>query len=56
MHDHRTEPANLTATPQLAPNEGGQPTASHSMWLMALCCVPMVLIAIALLVGAFGAR
>ena len=65
MHDHHpdtgrpagaAEPANSTATPRPAPNEGGRPTASHSMQLMVLCCVPMVLIAIALLMGAFGAR
>jgi hypothetical protein len=65
MHDHHpdtgrpagaAEPANSTATPRPAPNEGEQPGASHSMGLMVLCCVPMVLIAIALLIGAFVAR
>lgn len=65
MHDHHpntdrpagaAESANSTASPRPAPNEGEQPMASHSMGLMVLCCVPMVLIAIALLIGAFVAR
>jgi len=46
-----TEPA---AGP--APIEGTHSAGSHSMWLMLLCCVPMVLIAIVLLLGSFGAR
>jgi hypothetical protein len=45
MHDHHpdtgrpagaAEPANLTTTRQPVPNEGDQPTASHSMRLMSL--------------------
>jgi len=33
-----------------APAEG----SGHSMWWMVACCAPMVLIAVALLLGLFG--
>ena len=36
--------------------EGEQPQPSHSMLGMVACCVPMVLIALALLLGVFGSR
>ena len=47
------------------PHHGSQSTVGsdaaegrpgHSMWWMVACCVPMVLIAAALLLGVFGAR
>jgi hypothetical protein len=30
--------------------------AGHSMWWMVACCAPMVLVAVALLLGAIGTR
>jgi hypothetical protein len=67
MHDHHddtnspgrtAEPANLAATSEPAPSGGEHAMASHSMRLMLLCCVgvPVVVLAIALLISAFGAR
>ena len=51
MHDHDT-----TASLDRQPGDGEQPQASHSMWWMVACCAPMVLIALAILLGLFGTR
>lgn len=65
MHEHypdadrlgtTAEPAGVTTNPHQATNEGEHAEGSHSMWLMVLCCAPMVLIAIALLIGALAGR
>lgn len=62
MHEHQSS-ASGTAGPTVhrpderpGPHDETQPEASHSMWLMLLCCIPMVLIFVAILFGAFGAR
>jgi hypothetical protein len=49
MRDH-------TPTPSLGrpPGDGEEPRGSHSMWWMVACCTPMVLIALAILLGLFG--
>lgn len=59
MHDHtptsQSQPATgAAAGPQ--PGDAEQPQASHSMWWMVACCAPMVLIALAVLLGLFGTR
>lgn len=58
-HDHRpsrsAQPG--TATPDgPAPDDEAQPGHGHSMWLMVACCAPMVLLALAILLGIFGPR
>jgi hypothetical protein len=50
MHDHNAIPAGSPS------DEDAQPAPSHSMWWMVACCAPMVLIALALLLGVFGPR
>jgi hypothetical protein len=61
MREHHAE-TTVTETPtdpRPDPPAAGQTpdhVASHSMWLMLLCCIPMVLIAIAFLLGAFATR
>jgi hypothetical protein len=37
-------------------DDAGGPQPSHSMWWMVACCAPMVLIALAILLGVFGSR
>lgn len=59
MHDHDARPASSPAgrspaEPQLDAEHDGQ--HGHSMWWMVVCCAPMVLLALALLLGAFGPR
>ena len=58
MHDHgpRPSPATPSGTDPATAAEGSEAQPGHSMWWMAVCCAPMVLIALALLLGAFGAR
>lgn len=63
MHEHQSS-AGGTAVPGVPrqPDERpglhdeAQHEASHSMWPMLICCIPMVLILVAVLLGAFGAR
>lgn len=59
MHDHSPVQQSSPTTGGLDdPETGGdeQPQASHSMWWMVACCAPMVLIALAILLGVFGSR
>ena len=57
MHDHGLGPSQATpGTDPATAAEGAEARPGHSMWWMAACCAPMVLIALALLLGAFGAR
>ena len=37
-------------------SEAAEGHGGHSMWWMVACCAPMVLIAVALVLGAFGTR
>ncbi len=57
MHDHSpVQQFSPTTVGQDDPERGGgeQPQAPHSMWWMVACCAPMVLIALAILLGVFG--
>ena len=59
MHDHTPTPQSRPATGAAAgpqPGDGEEPHGSHSMWWMVACCAPMVLIALAILLGLFGTR
>lgn len=57
MHEHGLGPSQATpGTDPATAAEGAEARPGHSMWWMAACCAPMVLIALALLLGAFGAR
>ena len=59
MHDHNASPVAQPerAAPAGSPSdEDPQPGPSHSMWWMVACCAPMVVIALAILLGVFGPR
>ena len=59
MHDHGSVRAARpeTATPvEPAAHQDEQSAPSHSMWWMVACCAPMVLLALAILLGVFGSR
>jgi hypothetical protein len=62
MHEHQSSAGGAAGPSVRRPDERPelhdekQHEASHSMWLMLLCCIPMVLIFVAILLGAFGAR
>lgn len=59
MHDHGSVRAVRpeTATPaEPAVDRDEQSATSHSMWWMVACCAPMVLLALAILLGVFGSR
>ncbi len=59
MHDHNVTPIQPSeaVTPIGTPaDDDARPGQSHSMWWMVACCAPMVVIALALLLGAFGSR
>lgn len=61
MHDHHPRPAagrspNREDQPQLQPDGHEQHQGSHSMLWMVACCAPMVLLAVAILLGVFGPR
>ena len=63
MHEHPTAvPTGAGSNPsqptdeRLESQDESQHGASHSMWWMVICCIPMVLIFVAVLLGAFGAR
>lgn len=56
MHDHgpgpSTEPSTAQRRQPVPPSDhGAQHEGSHSMWWMLVCCAPMVLIALALILG-----
>lgn len=58
MHDHDSSqagraPAATATGPSTEVDEGGH---HHSMWWMVVCCAPMVLLAVAILLGVFGPR
>jgi hypothetical protein len=51
MHDHdirRAQPPDA--------HHDGPDARGHSMWWMVVCCAPMVLVALAALLGVFGPR
>ena len=59
MHDHNSLPPGPTDTVApagSAPDDEAPPVHSHSMWWMVACCAPMVVLALALLLGVFGSR
>lgn len=59
MHDHNPNPQSRLATGAAAgrqPADAVEHQGSHSMWWMVACCAPMVLIALAILLGLLGAR
>ena len=58
-HDHGPIPSERAGTGTAdgpAPDDEAQPGHGHSMWLMVACCAPMVLLALAILLGVFGPR
>ena len=58
-HDHGPIPSDRAGTGATdAPAAGDEvlPGHGHSMWLMVACCAPMVLLALAILLGVFGPR
>jgi hypothetical protein len=59
MHNHRPAPESRSATGTSVdrrPDDTRQPQRSHSMWWMVACCAPMILIALAIVLGVFGSR
>ena len=59
MHDHNRVSASRPPTAgadELPQADDAQADRSHSMWWMVACCAPMVLIALAILLGVFGPR
>ena len=59
MHNHTLAPQSRGTTDEPdgpRSDEASEPEPSHSMWWMVACCAPMVLIALALLLGVFGPR
>jgi hypothetical protein len=59
MHNHKPVPESgppIGGPDGPQPDNAGQPQPSHSMWWMVACCAPMVLIALAILLGVFGPR
>ena len=59
MHNHNVTPVQPpeTAAPVGTPaGDDARPGPSHSMWWMVACCAPMVVIALAILLGVFGSR
>ena len=58
-HDHGPIPSPRPGTAAVdapAPGDEAQRGHGHSMWLMVACCAPMVLLALAILLGVFGPR
>jgi hypothetical protein len=56
-HDHGSIQSPRSAAGRASPpEEDGQVETGHSMWWMVACCAPMVLLAIAILLGVFGTR
>lgn len=58
-HDHdaiRSSRPETAAGDARAPDDNGQPEHGHSMWWMVVCCAPMILLALAILLGVFGPR
>lgn len=55
---HAHGPLRQTQSPADAPLPDDEARAEHghSMWWMVACCAPMVLLALAILLGAFGPR
>lgn len=58
MHDQNPPPESGPAIGVDGPesDNAGKPPSSHAMWPMVACCAPMVLIALAILLGVFGPR
>lgn len=59
MHDHgpvQAAPPRTATSAERGADEDRQSAPSHSMWWMVACCAPMVLLALAILVGVFGSR
>ena len=58
-HDHGPIPSERAGTGTAdapASDTDGQARHGHSMWWMVACCAPMVLLALAILLGVFGTR
>jgi hypothetical protein len=57
-HNHDAIPTSrqTAAEDAQAPDDDAQHGEAHSMWWMVACCAPMVLLALAILLGVFGSR
>lgn len=56
-HQHGSQPApDARSADGHAADAYGEGTPRHSWWWMVACCAPMVLVALALLLGVFGVR
>jgi hypothetical protein len=56
-HNHGSMPPTRPgADAAPAPDHDARSGHGHSMWLMVACCAPMLLIALAILLGVFGSR
>lgn len=58
-HQHGTVQSRRTESRPDAdgtPDAARPPETGHSMWWMVACCAPMVLLALAILLGVFGPR
>ena len=55
-HAHGPLPSTRPPAGATARDDEAQGGHGHSMWWMAACCAPMVLLAFAILLGVFGPR
>jgi len=55
-HDHGPQPQALPRADAPAADDQAKSQHGHSMWWMVACCAPMVLLALAILLGVFGPR
>jgi hypothetical protein len=58
VHNHNAT-SSSPDPPGAAPASGADPSEAprgHSMWWMVACCAPMVIVALALVLGLFGTR
>lgn len=55
-HDPRSAKAGLRQADSPPSDQSGEARTRRSIWWMVACCAPMVLLAIAILLGVFGPR
>jgi len=55
-HAHGPLPQTQAPAETPLPDDQSHAEHGHSMWWMVACCAPMVLLALAILLGVFGPR